>query len=117
MTPNYPNDSDGDALRRVAADGNDMNAAMVIDFPVVIPAENPAKQFASIASTKGYKVHFWKHDDDPDWDVICTMEVVPTYANIVRIQRELNEWAEPFRGYCDSWGTFGNKPGDQPAAR
>jgi hypothetical protein len=116
MTPDYPNDSDGDALRRVASDGNDMTAPMVIEFPVVVPAEIPAKQFASVASAKGYKVHLWKHEDDPDWDVICAIEMVPTHADVVRIQCELTEWAKPFRGYCDSWGTFGNKPGGQPAA-
>jgi hypothetical protein len=50
MAPDYPNDSDGDALKRVASHGNDMAAPMVIEFPVVVPAEIPAKQFASVAS-------------------------------------------------------------------
>jgi hypothetical protein len=109
--PDYPNDADGDALRRVAADGNDMSAPMVMDFPVVLPAETPARQFASVAAARGYRVHVWKHDDDPGWDVICSIDMVPTHADVVRIQRELTEWAGPYRGYCDSWGTSGNNPG------
>ena len=115
MAPEYPNDADGDALRRVAADGNDMAAPMVIEFPVVVPAELPAKQFASVAATKGYQVHLCTHEDDPDWDVMCAVEMIPTHVDVVRVQRELTEWATPFRGYCDSWGTFGNKPDGRPA--
>ena len=115
MAPDFPNDADGDALRRVAADGNDMTAPMVIDFPVVVPAETPANQFAAVASAKGYMVHLWRDGDDGNWDVICAIDMVPTHADVVRIQRELTELAKPFRGYCDSWGTFGNKPGGQHA--
>ncbi len=55
MTTNYPNDSDGDALRGIARDGSDMTAPMVIECPVVVSAEMPAHQFASVASAKGYK--------------------------------------------------------------
>lgn len=107
--PDYPDDSDGDALRSVAADGNDMSAPMVVEFPVVVPAETPAKQFASVASARGYQVHLWRDEEGSDWDVICAIKMVPTHADVVRIQRELTEWAAPFGGYCDSWGTFGNK--------
>jgi hypothetical protein len=116
MALDFPNDSDGDALRRVESHGNDMTAPMVIEFPVVVPSEIPAKQFASVASSKGYKVHLWKRVNDSDWDVICAIEMVPTHADVVRIQRQLTEWANPFGGYCNSWGTFGNKPGGQPTA-
>jgi hypothetical protein len=70
MMPDYPDDADGDALRRVAADGNDMSAPMVVDFPVVLPAPTPAKHFAAVAAARGYQVQMWKHDDDSGWDVI-----------------------------------------------
>ena len=116
MKPKYPKDSDGDSLRQLAADGNDMNSPMDVDFPVVIPAEIPAKKFASLASSKGYNVHLWRHEDDGEWDVICSRNMVPTYDDIVGIQKELSQLAKPLRGYCDSWGTFGNKAGAQPGA-
>ena len=89
---------------------------MDIDFPVVLPAEIPAKKFALLASDQGYNVHLWRHEDDGEWDVICSIKMAPTYSDVVRIQKELSELAKPLRGYCDSWGTFGNKPGGQPAA-
>ena len=116
MTDDYPNDADGDALRRVADDGNDMGAPMVLDFPVVMPTETSAKRFAAVAATRGYRAEVWRHEDDPDWDVICSVAMVPTYADVVRIQQELTEWAAPYGGCCDSWGTFGNKPDGEPGS-
>lgn len=116
MVAEYPNDADGDALRRLVADGNDMAAPMVIDFPVVLPTEAAAQQFAVLAAAKSYAVQIWQHDDDSDWDVICAIEMVPTYADVVRIQAELSELAEPFGGICDSWGSFGNRENDKDDA-
>lgn len=36
----YPNDADGDALRRVAGAGSDMSKPMDIDFAVAAPDED-----------------------------------------------------------------------------
>lgn len=108
MTLNYPNDADGEALQRVAADGNDMTAAMFIEFPVVLPDESRANQFAELAAARGFQAEIWKHDDGPGYDVVCGQNLIPEYDEIMRIQRELNEWSAPFEGFSDGWGTSGN---------
>jgi regulator of ribonuclease activity B len=46
MLGNYPNDSDGDALRRVVNDGSDMSKPMFIDFQVAVPDEAAANVLA-----------------------------------------------------------------------
>ena len=38
MEDDYPNDTDGDALRRIASLGNDMTRPMEIDFAVAVPS-------------------------------------------------------------------------------
>lgn len=108
--PHYPDDSDGDALRRVAADGSDMDSPMIIDFPVVVPSKPQAEEFASTARGRGFETRLWKHHDDAEWDVICALKMTPTYDEILRIQDDLDRLAKPFEGYSDGWGTFGNKP-------
>jgi hypothetical protein len=40
--PDYPNDADGDALRRIANDGSDMSQPMEVDFTVDVGSSNPA---------------------------------------------------------------------------
>ena len=107
--PDYPNDSDGDVLRQVESLGNDMSASMLIDFPVVVPDEIQANAFAAVAAELGYRVELYEHEDDSTWDVTCSVEMVPIYEELLRIQNELTEAAQPFGGYSDGWGTFGNR--------
>jgi hypothetical protein len=54
-------------------------------------------------------VHVCDHEEDAEWDVVCARTMVSIYEEIVRIQQELTTLAEPYRGYSDGWGTFGNK--------
>jgi regulator of RNase E activity RraB len=104
----YPDDSDGDALRRLQTEGNDMSAPMSIEYPVLFGREKEARTFAAVASRLGYGVELYEHEDDPNWDVICTRDMVPDYGEIIRIQEELNAAAKPFGGHSDGWGSFGN---------
>lgn len=109
MTPEYPNDADGDALRRVASTGSDMGRPMVVDFPVMVATEQIARELSVALQARGFSTSIYKHEKEPEWDVICAIEMMLTYPEVVRIQRELTQWAAPFNGYCNSWGTFGNK--------
>jgi hypothetical protein len=106
-----PRGADGDALRRVAADGNDMDSPMFIDFPIVVRTATDAERFASTAREHGFETKLWKHVDNAEWDVICAIKMTPTYDEIVRTQADLNTLAKPFGGYSDGWGTFGNRSG------
>ncbi len=108
MPEDYPNDADGDALRRVASSGNDMDQPMRVDFPVVLPDEATAQQFAEVARLHGYVPELYKDDEMENWDVICVKEIVLTYDAAVTAQDELNTLSKPFGGYSDGWGTLGN---------
>ena len=55
-TPDYPNDADGDALRRVAADGADMSKPMSIDFAIAAPSEDAGERIAAEARRLGFSV-------------------------------------------------------------
>src|SRR5260221_9703123 len=109
MDHDYPRDADGDALRRVVADGSDMSKPMDVDFPVVISDETTARRFSEFISKHGYAAHLWHDDDDVKWDVICVKNMILDYDAVLEVQRHLNELSHPFGGYSDGWGTFGNK--------
>jgi hypothetical protein len=36
--------------------------------------------------------------------------MVPEYNALLTVQRELDDIAQPFGGWSDGWGTFGNAP-------
>ena len=113
--PQYPNDADGDALRRVLADGSDMSKPMEIDFAVAVPSREAGERVAEQAKQRGFRVDLVPdaHEEEPDattWTCYCTKTMVPEYDELLSVQRELDDLSKPFGGWSDGWGTFGNAP-------
>lgn len=106
MNTDYPNDADGDALRRVVLDGSDMSKPMVIDFTVGLLHKPGAEGFATSARAAGYATRVLP--DGHAWDCVCTRAMLATYESVTAAQLELNALADPHDGYCDGWGTWGN---------
>jgi hypothetical protein len=104
----YPNDADGDALRKVAATGADMGQPMVIEYSIAAPDELTAKRIAEVVCPRGYDPSIAHDAESNSWTVYCSRSMLVTYDGIVRAQRELNAWVKPYGGECDGWGTFGN---------
>jgi hypothetical protein len=118
MADGIPNDSDGDALRRVARDGSDMSKPMFINFQVAVPDEACANALANVASKLGYRVRVY---DSPEcklpWTCECSTRMLASYEGVVAIQYELGKISAEFGGIPDGWGTFGNSPkGQLPAS-
>jgi hypothetical protein len=116
MTLDYPDDADGDALRRVEAAGNDMSRPMEIDFQVAARDEETARLVAEEAARSGFRTEIWFDDEEPGlddedslpWTCKCTKTMLPKYESIIAIQAELDRIAQPLGAYADGWGTFGN---------
>jgi len=107
MTNTYPNDADGDALRRVAGD-NDLSKPMTVDFHVAAPDQSIAEQIAAAAYGLGYRCSVYDSEDASSWTCECSSRMILTYAGVTAIQAELDALAKPLGGYIDGWGTFGN---------
>jgi regulator of RNase E activity RraB len=109
VEPNFPNDADGDALRRVAADGNDLTQPMAFDLTVVVPDEASATSVAEVARLAGYETTIELDEEYDESLCVCTKLMLATYDNVVRAQEELQELVAPYGGEVDGWGTSGNK--------
>jgi hypothetical protein len=96
----YPNDADGDALRRVAAT-SDMTKPMVIDFAVDVPDEASGKEVARLAAERGYDPVVERDDRTGRWTCYCSKKMVPTYDAVVGAQRELDELSAACGGRSD----------------
>jgi regulator of RNase E activity RraB len=108
MSEQYPPDEDGDALRRLAAGGNDMARPMEIDFSIAVPDEPAAQRVAEAAVGRGFRVEVYFDEEDGSWSVYCTRRMLATHAGVVAVQQELEALCAPLGGTCDGWGTFGN---------
>ena len=103
----FPNDADGDALRRVA-ERSDMSKPMDIDFAVDVPNQAHAAEMAQLAAQRGYTTAVERDEASQRWTCYCTKRMVPTYAGVIAAQKELDELSGPLDGRSDGWGTLGN---------
>jgi regulator of RNase E activity RraB len=107
----FPNDADGDALRRLVNDGSDLSKPMAVDFQVAVPDEAAANKLAEVAYKLGYRVKIYASPEcSLPWTCECSTRMVASYDALIAIQKELATLARPFRGHPDGWGSFGNEP-------
>ena len=104
----FPNDADGDALRRVLKHGSDLSRPMEIDFTVDVPDQTAGQAIAEAAQKLGYKTAVARDDESGEWTCYCTRTMIAGYEALVEAQSDLNRLSQPFGGFCDGWGTFGN---------
>jgi hypothetical protein len=104
----YPNDADGDSLRRVRDGGSDMSLPMTIDFSITVPNETAARAVADVVSTHGFDPSISDNEGRGSWSVYCSKTMLATYDSVVAVQAQLNELTKAHGGSCDGWGTFGN---------
>ena len=105
----FPDDADGDALRRVQANGSNMARPMDIDFHVTAPDGGAAEAIAAQARAQGFAATATRDDEVGAWTSTCTLRMVPAHDQIIAIQARLDELSRPFGGETEGWGTFGNK--------
>ncbi len=108
MNTKYPDDSDGDTLRRVAENGSDISHPMIIDFLLTVPDEGVAHRVAGLVEAHGFDPSIYRDDDNGSWSVLCAKSMLATYDGVVEVQAQLKVLVEPHGGACDGWTTFGN---------
>ncbi len=103
----FPNDVDGDALRRVA-ERSDMSKPMDIDFAVDVPSKRSGEEVQRLAAQRGFRPTLRFDETDQRWTCYCAKRMVPIYEGVIAAQKELDELSAAFGGYSDGWGTLGN---------
>lgn len=105
-TYDFPNDADGDALRRLRDDGSDLSKPHQIDFHVVVPNESAGSAVCIEAEKLGFKAKLVQDNATLDWTCWCTKTIVPDYSEIVQVESQLDVVARAVGGHTDGWGAF-----------
>lgn len=102
----YPDDANGDVLRRMEEAGDDLTRPRGVEFTVIFPNENAAKQFADHVSALGYaaSAELTETVADFPWDVIVVKQMVPSHEEIDAVEDSLQQVADIFGGRNDGWG-------------
>lgn len=109
MGAHYPDDDDGDVLRKVAANGADMSKPMRIEFSIDVPNLEGARSLAERIAALGYAPNIFVNDEDGSISIYCARTMLATHEGVVAAQAELNVLCMPFAAICDGWITAGNK--------
>jgi|SRR5665213_3623297 len=108
----YPDDDNGDVLRRIEAGGNDLNLSRAVDFTVVFPNENSAEQFATHFRGLGYtvSVEFSETAEGFPWDVVVVKHMALSHKAIGDFEDLLQSVADANGGQNDGWGCVSGSP-------
>jgi len=108
----YPDDANGDALRRTEESGDDLTRPREVEFTVVFPNENTAKRFADRICELGYaaSAELTGTVEDFPWDVIVVKHMVPSHEEIGAFEDWLQRMADTMGGRNDGWGYLSSAP-------
>jgi hypothetical protein len=108
LTLDYPNDENGNVLRGMHEDGDDMSQPRDIDFTVVLPSSDAVQEFGNYFYSRGLAVKAKKSDmvAELPWDVVVTVNMLPTYEDIKIFEEKLEKVAVPLGGRSDGWSCF-----------
>jgi len=108
MPQEFPDDENGDVLRRMRDSGDDLSRPRIVDFTTVFPDQERARQLAEMYESRGCVVAVKYSGVVPElpWDVTVSNFMVPTYQAITDFENGLGASAEPLGGRSDGWGCF-----------
>jgi len=104
----FPDDENGDVLRRMQEHGDDLSIPREVDFSVIFPSEDSALQFAVHMLKNEQKVSFsaYEEHDELPWQVQAHPVMEPTHENITGYEEQLAEDAAKYGGRNDGWGSM-----------
>jgi hypothetical protein len=102
----FPDDANGDVLRRLQSDGDDLAKPRDVDFTVVFAIKGSAQKFAEHFEGLGHKVSIENSNCNSDlpWDVVVVKHMVPSHSAITQFEATLQDNAEGLGGSNDGWG-------------
>ena len=105
--PHFPDDENGDVLRCMYDDGDDMSQPRIIDFCFAFPERKQALAFAEIVDDRDVEVCISYYEEREMWQAIAKRHMIPTHQDITALELSLAAHAQSVGGEADGWGCIG----------
>lgn len=102
----FPDDGNGDVLRRMQASGDQLDAARDMEFAFVFETRSEAERFAGEVAAPGFQAKASPYPESGMWQVVVTHSMTPTHAAITELEARLTRMAVELGGKADGWGSF-----------
>ena len=112
----FPETENGDVLYKMGRKGDALWLSRPVNFSVVLPDMQAAKQFATQLKQDGYRCEVSSYDGAKDMQAQAeiTLELIPGIENIDNAEKMLAALALPFGGRNDGWGCGEVSAADKP---
>ncbi|MHC1683390.1 MAG: ribonuclease E inhibitor RraB [Clostridiaceae bacterium] len=100
----FPNDADGDALRRLFDDGIDFSKPHNVDFFVVVPDLENGEKIKQLIEQDGFDCSLEVNEEMEEWTCYCSKKMKLDYEKLILTQEFLNKVSKPYNGFSDGWG-------------
>ena len=103
---NFPDDENGDVLKRMYESGMDLSKSYDIDFYHIFENRKDAESMLEVINNinHGFDVYVALEPNNEKWDICCTVNLIPTHNNITEKEEYFESFAEKHQGQCDGWG-------------
>ena len=102
----WPNDADGDALRRLEENGVNLALPHAIDFDIEFQNWPPDEDLVKRLQNLYGRVSIYPPEGGAFGFVSVKILAVPSYEFVVRTQEELSALSRSSGGVCESWGVL-----------
>jgi hypothetical protein len=106
LNKDFPNDENGDVLRRMKESGMDFSKSYDIDFEHLFPTEEGARAMAQAVEKTGYKTEVGYGEEVKGWDCRVVVHMKPTHEGITAMEESLGKIADEHGGHSDGWGVL-----------
>ena len=106
MRMTWPEDADGDVLRRIDERGFDFSKPHTIDFNIDFADWPPATEAIAIVRRRYPEAVVYEPQDGYPGYILFQVCDLVSYELVIRIQREVSALVAPFDGCCESWGVM-----------
>lgn len=102
----WPDDADGDVLRRMRSRGFDFSKEYVIDFNVDFDDWPPPPGALQALQSSFPGASIYEDSDSGDRFVLFKVKSILTYDFVVGTQAKASNLVQKYAGRCDSWGVL-----------
>jgi hypothetical protein len=87
--PQFPDDENGDVLRQMYDDGDDLTQPRMMDFCFAFLERRQALGFAEIVDDRDLEVCISYYEEREMWQVIVHRHMIPTHQDITAMEARL----------------------------
>jgi hypothetical protein len=108
MIEHLPDDENGEILRRMRDEGEDLSVSREVEFSVIFSNGEIAQQFSEIIKRHGYgaEKEYVEYNRGHVWDVTVRRVMPLSHVGITDFENFLEGLAAARGGQMDGWGCF-----------